>query len=113
MLASPKASSFVLHPGHAHARTPKRETKRWSTICRSFRSMATHCNGFKVVASQDCDGRSLDITLAAEQAIFGLIPTAIFLVAAVLRVFHLSRQPIRTIHGRARKAKLVRENINH
>ncbi|KAF1734598.1 ABC transporter C family member 10 [Beauveria bassiana] len=69
--------------------------------------MAACYNDFKVVASQDCDGRSFDITLAAEQAIFGLIPAAIFLIAAMLRVLYLSRQPIRTVDSLSRKAKLI------
>ncbi|EGX89249.1 ATP-binding cassette transporter, putative [Cordyceps militaris CM01] len=69
--------------------------------------MAACYNGFKVVAIQDCDGRSLDFTLAAEQAIFGLIPAAIFLITAMLRVLYLSRQPIRTVDSLAPRAKLV------
>ncbi|PMB63589.1 ABC transporter C family member 10 [Beauveria bassiana] len=69
--------------------------------------MAICDNGFKVMASQECNGRSLDMTLAAEQAIFGLIPAAIFLITTMLRVLYLSRQPISTVDSLARKAKLV------
>lgn len=69
--------------------------------------MAANCNGFRVVASQECDGRQLDFTLAAEQAIFGLIPTTIFLIATGLRLLSLSRQHIKAVDGVTRKVKQV------
>lgn len=74
--------------------------------------MTTHCNGFRVVASQDCDGRNFDFTLAAEQAIFGFVPTSVFLVATMLRMLYLSQQQIKTVDGVARKVKQVCKRTN-
>lgn len=73
--------------------------------------MASNCHGFKVVASPDYDGRSLDFTLAAEQAIFGLIPAGLFLVAGIPRVVYLSKQSVKTVPNLSRNFKLVMDSL--
>lgn len=69
--------------------------------------MASDCHGFKVVASTACDGRSLDFTLAAEQAMLGLIPAGVFLLVGIPRIFYLWKQSAKTVSNSSRRMKLV------
>ena len=60
---------------------------------------------------EDCRG-GLDFTLLFEQALFTLIPAAIFLLVFPFRLFHLAKTEVRARASPIRTAKLVHEISN-
>lgn len=57
--------------------------------------MFTYCPTFMVFATEECDGRDFDFTLAAEQLFMGLLPQVIFICAGMIRLgFLIPREDV-------------------